>query len=127
MSGKIRVFELIAYVLAFVIGAGVAYLVLRLSVQNLFGTVGGANIAFVLNWLSPLAGLAAFQLTFGLATGRWRHLRFWLVAPLVTYAVAAICIMLLTMGWLDIFGAGILALVGLFSAGLIALSVPGVD
>lgn len=127
MTGKVRIFELVSYALAFVIGAGVTYLVLTLSVQNLFGSEDEVEIALVLNWLSPLAGLAAFQLTFGLATGRWRSLRFWLIAPLITCAVAAICIMLLVSGWLDMTGAGILALVSLFSAGLIALSFSGGD
>ncbi|MBC9245504.1 hypothetical protein H4P12_01975 [Paracoccus sp. 11-3] len=127
MSGKVRISELIAYAATFVIGAGVAYLVLTLSVQNLFGPDGDANIAIVLNWLSPLAGLAAFQLGFGLVTGRWRNLHFWLVAPLITYAAVAIGMALAAKGWLDLIGAGILVLVGLFSAGLIALSLSRAD
>lgn len=136
MSGKVSAVELLAYVLAFVAGVAVIYLVVTLSAQIMLGPgiggggiVGGGGMAagFILNWLSPLAGVAVFQLLFGFGTGRWRNARFWMIAPLATYAIVGLSFLLMGTGLLDLRATVILALVALFSAGIVALTLSARD
>lgn len=131
MSGKVSAVELLAYVLAFVAGVAVTYLVVTLSAQMMLGPgiVGGGGMAegVILNWLSPLAGMAVFQLLFGFGTGRWRNARFWMIAPLVTYAIVGLSFLLMGTGLTDLRATVILALVALFSAGIFALTLSARD
>ncbi|MFN6980086.1 MAG: hypothetical protein ACK4OP_18285, partial [Gemmobacter sp.] len=71
--------------------------------------------------LAPLAGLAVFQLAFGLLTGRWRGAAFWAAALPLTAAVgglalAAALARLVPLGTATAAAAAVLFAFGLWAA-----------
>lgn len=78
----------LAFGLALAMAWAFAYLsaLHHLSPAPLIGPAGGLDgPALLVFWLAPLAGLAVFQLIFGLIAEHWRGWRFWAYAPWLTY------------------------------------------
>ncbi|MBN9082707.1 MAG: hypothetical protein BGP04_00780 [Rhizobiales bacterium 62-17] len=114
----------VAYFLAFILGIGVTWLILSALTTVMFSPNGLDNLGIMaLQALSPMAGLAAFQTVFGLLTRRWRGWRFWAIAPLVTYFILVTILLLVFIGYVSIIEAIVLALIAIFTAGLIALGL----
>lgn len=82
-----RIPDWVSFLLAFLAGYVTAWAVQFYSIIGIFmGPGKPAASAFLLLPLFPLAGLAVFQLLFGM-TGRWRGWQFWAIATPVVYAI----------------------------------------
>lgn len=73
--------------------------------------------------LPPIVGLALFQLVFGVGTGRWRGLRFWVAAIPLSAVIWGAALMALLGGHASWQAALGVAAVGHVAAGLAALSL----
>lgn len=73
--------------------------------------------------LPPIVGLALFQLVFGVCTGRWRGLRFWVAAIPLSAVIWGAALMALLGGHASWQAALGVAAVGHVAAGLAALSL----
>lgn len=83
--------------------------------------LGGTDLplAYV---LPPLVGLALFQLVFGTLAGRWRGLRYWLIALPLSAVIWGGALVLLLDGRLTVGQALAAAVAGHLAAGLVALA-----
>lgn len=73
--------------------------------------------------LPPIVGLALFQLVFGVCTGRWRGLRFWVAAIPLSAVIWGAALMALLGGHASWQAALGVAAFGHVAAGLAALSL----
>ncbi len=114
----------LTFVLAYMAGLAAAWFVLGQTAGRYFApdlSASAERVVILGAVLAPLAGLALFQLVFGLLTRRWRSLWFWLVAPIIVYIVLAGAMALLLRGMITMPEAVVLALLLPFACGLVAL------
>lgn len=106
------------YLFAFLCGLGAAYAVLSLGAERMFAAPVGPVAPMVL--LPMLAGVALFSLVYGLGSGRMLQWRFWLIWPVVLFALLRGGVELMFRGYVSVFQGVALALVLVFAAGLLA-------
>lgn len=109
----------LGYIVVFLAALGVAYIVARMQVGNLFDP-GRTGSPLFLVLFPPLAAIATFALLFGIVVRRPMGLRFWLTAP-VLVATAMALVYALIGASLPIPLAFGIATVVLFGAGLALL------
>lgn len=114
----------LSFTLAYLVGLGVAWLLLEQVAGTYFApdlSPSAERRLMIMGALAPLAGLAAFQLIFGLLSGRWRGWRFWLIAPALVYAVAITSGYFMMRGYISLTEAAVILLGLPFGLGLWAL------
>lgn len=123
MSPRSSAFSYVIYAVAFAAGAAVSWAFMSFFAGQALAPDQSLPVGLLifLTWLSPLAGLAVFQILFGLLTRHWRGARFWLVAPAVVYGVLAIFFGIVFLGFGDLVEASVGALVAIFICGLLLL------
>ncbi|MBK4215323.1 hypothetical protein JJJ17_05225 [Paracoccus caeni] len=111
------------YLLAFVVGfaIGAVFMVFFAGKALTSGTMLPVGPSVALSWISPLAGIAVFQLIFGFGTECWRGLRFWLLAPVTVYFWLAVFLAIFMSGYVNPTVAGIGAALAIFLSGAVAL------
>ena len=129
ISGQLKIppaIVLAEFLLAFVAGCVLGYGILYLSAAGMMDFGGSSFAPFIMTFLAPLAGLAMFQLLFGM-TGRWRSGLFWIIAPVIVYLVMLLCAWLTLKGGVSIIVAVTISIVLLLLAGIwgLALTQPG--
>ena len=115
-----RIPDWVGFLLAFLAGYVTAWAVLFSGVFGLFGDDTPAVEAILLLPFFPLAGLAVFQLLFGM-TGRWRGWRFWVIATPITYAVLLITAMPILQNKISQVAGTVICAGLLLRAGFLAL------
>ncbi|MCR4264901.1 hypothetical protein [Nitratireductor sp. ZSWI3] len=123
MNNRSTSFDVTTYVLAFVVGAGTIWLFMVQLASGMFAPGNSDSIgAFtILMLLSPFAGLAVFQLIFGLIARRWRGVWFWLYAPMMVYLIIGVFFFAAFGGYASALEAVALVLICTFAVGLFAL------
>ncbi|WCR01970.1 hypothetical protein [Paracoccus saliphilus] len=126
MTHRSTAFDFFAYTAAFVIGLGTVWLFTAQFVGQIFtpGSLRSPDTGTILIMLTPLGGLAIFQLVFGLTTRRWRAFRFWLYAPLIVYLIIGLIGLAVFSGTVSVIEAAVLAAVLIFAVGLYLLTLP---
>lgn len=108
----------IGFVAALGLGFVTAYGILRWGTVVAFEASPDAGI--MMSWLSPLGGLAAFGLVYGLGRGRAMRALFWVLGPLVVYGAAGVGVLAVAQG-ATLLTATIVAAVLVVLAGLVLL------